>query len=195
MKSLRLFEAVCLTLVAMLIVNFCFYVFIKKQKSIVPELKLNFFNNKTINKTKIINKTVTDCDKKLLGNISIIETSNYTNLFSKKISHLMNIEGYEFLKYLKIGGSFKPKNCFAHKMALVIPFKNRHQNLNRFLLNMHPFLQRQLLSYTIFVVEQANDQLFDKGILMNAAYLEIKKNYKNIFDCIMLHDVDLLPTG
>jgi hypothetical protein len=189
MKSLRLFEAMCLTLVAMLIVNFCFYLFIKKQKSIVLELKLNFFNNKTINKTKIINKTVTDCD------ISIIETSNYTNLFSKKISHLMNIEGYEFLKYLKIGGSFKPKNCFAHKMALVIPFKNRHQNLNRFLLNMHPFLQRQPLSYTIFVVEQANDQLFNKGILMNAAYLEIKKNYKNIFDCIMLHDVDLLPTG
>jgi hypothetical protein len=187
MKSLRLFEAICLTLVAMLIVNFCLYEFIKKQKSIVLELKLNFFNNKT----KIINNTVTDCDKKLLGNISIIESSNYTNLFSKK----MNIGGYEFLKYLKIGGSFKPKNCFAHKMALVIPFKNRHQNLNRFLLNMHPFLQRQLLSYTIFVVEQANDQPFNKGILMNAAYLEIKKNYNNIFDCIMLHDVDLLPTG
>ena len=42
---------------------------------------------------------------------------------------------------------------------------------------MHPFLQRQELGYTIFVVEQQNDQLFNKGILMNAAFKEINRNF------------------
>ncbi len=60
---------------------------------------------------------------------------------------------------------------------------------------MHPFLQRQELGYTIFVVEQQNDQLFNKGILMNAAFKEINKNFLNEFDCILFHDVDLIPSG
>jgi hypothetical protein len=60
---------------------------------------------------------------------------------------------------------------------------------------MHPFLQRQELGYTIFVVEQQNDQLFNKGILMNAAFKEINRNFLNEFDCILFHDVDLIPSG
>ena len=60
---------------------------------------------------------------------------------------------------------------------------------------MHPFLQRQELGYTIFVVEQTGDQLFNKGILMNTAFKEIKKNYDNQFECILFHDIDLIPSG
>ncbi len=67
---------------------------------------------------------------------------------------------------------------------------------------MHPFLQRQELEYQIFIVEQSNDQPFNKGILMNAGFLEIMRlqssqiNLKNVtfsFDCVVFHDVDLLP--
>lgn len=102
---------------------------------------------------------------------------------------------FEFLKHLQIGGRFRPQYCLArHRVAFVIPYKNRLKNLNQFLLNMHPFLQRQEISYNLFVVEQANDQLFNKGILMNAAFKEIKKNYPNEFDCILFHDVDLIPS-
>ena len=61
---------------------------------------------------------------------------------------------------------------------------------------MHPFLQRQELNYTIFVVEQTNSGIFNKGILMNAAFNEIlvKNNFNNQFDCVIYHDVDMLPT-
>ena len=186
-KGFRLFEIICLILLIMLFVNYILYEFFKRKKITDFKLKIIFSKNKS---TKI---TIIDCEPKLLGNISIKEASNKTNPFSKNISLLINIKEYNFLKNLKNGGSFKPKKCSRHKLALVIPFKNRTNNLNQFLLNMHPLLQRQHITYTIFVVEQANNQRFNKGIIMNAAYLEIKRIYKNRFDCIMLHDVDLLP--
>jgi hypothetical protein len=72
---------------------------------------------------------------------------------------------------------------------------------------MHPFLQKQLLEYQIFVVEQSSGDLFNKGILMNGGFMEImelsnfKTNIQSVnftehifpFDCVIFHDVDLLP--
>ena len=111
---------------------------------------------------------------------------------------------------LSINGSWQPTNCIArHRIAIVIPYKDRPNDLNYFLVNMHPFLQKQQLEYQIFVAEQSNDQLFNKGILMNAAFLEAMsltrnksklnridfENSKFKFDCVVFHDVDLLPEG
>ncbi len=112
----------------------------------------------------------------------------------------------EFAEYLEMGGIYKPHGCEArHRVAIIIPFKNRLLNLNLFIYHMHPILQRQQLEYRIFVVEQYNDELFNKGVLNNAAFLEIFKMYNltvdlnNLmnfpFDCIVYHDVDLLPEG
>lgn len=54
------------------------------------------------------------------------------------------------------GGRFRPQHCQArHKVALVVPFRNRESQLPLFLQHMHPFLQRQELAYTIFIVEQS----------------------------------------
>jgi hypothetical protein len=107
-------------------------------------------------------------------------------------------------------GRWRPALCQArHRVAIIIPYKNRLDNLNYFLTHMHPFLQRQELEYQVFVVEQANDQLFNKGILMNAGFLEIMQLVSNAsnkinlssenrdfpFDCVIFHDVDLLPEG
>lgn len=103
-------------------------------------------------------------------------------------------------------GRFKPVNCLPrHRLAIIIPYKNRLDQLKYFLNHMHPFLQNQQLEYQIFVVEQSNDQIFNKGILMNAGFLEILKLNKTklnkidfkkqyfTFDCVIFHDVDLLP--
>ncbi|XP_055349117.1 beta-1,4-N-acetylgalactosaminyltransferase bre-4-like [Paramacrobiotus metropolitanus] len=57
--------------------------------------------------------------------------------------------------------------------------------------NLHPVLQRQQLEYTIFVVEQSGTGVFNKGILFNAAYMEI--NATRRFDCFVFHDVDVYP--
>jgi hypothetical protein len=117
---------------------------------------------------------------------------------------------FNFNNYTQLNGRWLPIKCKArHRVAIIIPYKNRLENLNYFLNHMHPFLQRQELEYQIFVVEQSNDQLFNKGILMNSGFLEIMslaenktalsqieiQNVSLPFDCVIFHDVDLLPEG
>ena len=54
-----------------------------------------------------------------------------------------------------LGGSWKPSNCTSrHRIAVVVPYRDRQQHLRIFLRHMHPFLQRQMLDYTIYIVEQ-----------------------------------------
>lgn len=53
------------------------------------------------------------------------------------------------------GGHQAPLDCRArYKIAIIVPYRDRLSNLCTFLLNMHPFLTKQQLDYTIFIVEQ-----------------------------------------
>lgn len=52
-------------------------------------------------------------------------------------------------------GNQEPLDCLAkYKIAIIVPYRDRLSNLCTFLLNMHPFLTKQQLDYTIFIVEQ-----------------------------------------
>jgi len=58
---------------------------------------------------------------------------------------------------LYIGGSWEPASCIArHRVAVIVPFRDREEHLQAFLNILHPMLQRQLLQYTVFVAEQVN---------------------------------------
>jgi len=58
---------------------------------------------------------------------------------------------------LDSGGSWKPISCIArHRVAVIVPFRDREEHLRAFLGLIHPMLQRQLLHYTIFVAEQVH---------------------------------------
>ncbi|XP_063878177.1 beta-1,4-N-acetylgalactosaminyltransferase bre-4-like [Scylla paramamosain] len=93
---------------------------------------------------------------------------------------------------LTLGGYYQPENCTArHKVAIIIPYRNRASHLTAFVHHMHPFLQRQQLEYAIYVVEQAGDSSFNRGMLLNVGVVEALKQHA--FDCLVLHDVDLLP--
>ena len=63
--------------------------------------------------------------------------------------------------------------------------------MKMFLHHMHPIFQRQLLDYTIFVIEQSPKEDFNRGALMNVGYTEALK--LDDFDCFAFHDVDLVP--
>lgn len=53
------------------------------------------------------------------------------------------------------GGRSSPSWCTARqRVAVIVPYRNRPFHLEIFLRVIHPFLQRQLLNYTIFIVEQ-----------------------------------------
>ena len=59
-------------------------------------------------------------------------------------------------KRLKIGGKHKPSECKSrYKLAIVVPYRQRKNQLQIFLKYMHPFLQRQQLEYTMFIIEQS----------------------------------------
>jgi hypothetical protein len=140
------------------------------------------------------NNLCAEIPRGLLGHFEIQEPPNTFKSFSSKVTG-----NYSFLNGLQSGGSWRPKNCQARdRIAIVLPYRNREDNLNWWLYNMHPFLQRQELDYSVFVVEQMFHEKFNKGILMNAAFkLIFDRNITNSpkYDCIFYHDVDMIPTG
>ncbi|CAG5124598.1 unnamed protein product [Candidula unifasciata] len=90
------------------------------------------------------------------------------------------------------GGRYKPQDCVArHRVAIIIPYRNRDKHLKILLQNLHPMLARQQLDYGIYVVEQALPGKFNRAMLMNIGYVEAMKRYD--YQCAIFHDVDLVP--
>ncbi|XP_022256351.1 beta-1,4-galactosyltransferase 3-like [Limulus polyphemus] len=59
---------------------------------------------------------------------------------------------------LRLGGAWSPPTCkSSHRVAVIIPFRDRKEHLLILLSYLHPLLQRQLLDYRIFVVEQVSN--------------------------------------
>ena len=53
------------------------------------------------------------------------------------------------------GGSWRPRDCKSRQMvAILVPYRDRLDDLRLFLPNLHGFLKRQLIHYTIFLIEQ-----------------------------------------
>ncbi|CAF0914344.1 unnamed protein product [Adineta ricciae] len=103
-----------------------------------------------------------------------------------------NIIEQQVGKLLHAGGHFVPTTCRSEqRVALIVCYRKREQHLRMFLDNIHPFLQKQNLDYTIFVVNQHGNEDFNRAALFNVGYLEAMKLYP--FDCFIFHDVDLLP--
>ncbi|XP_029635517.2 beta-1,4-N-acetylgalactosaminyltransferase bre-4 [Octopus sinensis] len=93
---------------------------------------------------------------------------------------------------LRSGGSWKPAHCISrHRVAIIIPYRDRHQHLLTLLYHLLPMLRRQQLDFRIFVVEQQGNETFNKGRIMNAAFKEALKLFT--FHCCIFHDVDLIP--
>lgn len=80
------------------------------------------------------------------------------------------------------------------KMAVIIAYRDRASHLIEFL-RVFPSIvnkDRELpIDYHIFVIEQANDRLFNKGKLFNAGFLLTKDDY----DYFCFHDVDMMPVS
>ncbi|XP_076357697.1 beta-1,4-N-acetylgalactosaminyltransferase bre-4-like [Tachypleus tridentatus] len=93
---------------------------------------------------------------------------------------------------LQPGGAWSPSSCKSrHRVAIIIPFRDRHEHLMILLYHLHPLLQRQQLDYKIYVVEQYGNDTFNKGVLMNAGVRESLN--ERTYDCYVFHDVDMIP--
>ncbi|KAF2345003.1 Galactosyltransferase N-terminal, partial [Trinorchestia longiramus] len=90
------------------------------------------------------------------------------------------------------GGCWSPRYCTArYTVAIIVPVRDRKEQEWAFLLHMHPFLQRQQLNYTIFIVEQTKGSLFNRAKLLNVGFLTATQT--TTYDCVVFHDVDMLP--
>ncbi|XP_004428420.1 PREDICTED: beta-1,4-galactosyltransferase 1 [Ceratotherium simum simum] len=93
---------------------------------------------------------------------------------------------------VKVGGRHTPKDCVSpHKVAIIIPFRNRQEHLKYWLYYLHPILQRQQLDYGIYVINQAGESTFNRAKLLNVGFQEALKDYD--YNCFVFSDVDLIP--
>ncbi|XP_049875926.1 beta-1,4-N-acetylgalactosaminyltransferase bre-4-like [Pectinophora gossypiella] len=123
-------------------------------------------------------------------------TTDSDNVFVKEMMTLnttrIQVSLDEVFPMVQSGGYYKPPDCHSkHKVAILVPYRNRTRNLTVFLFNIHPFLMNQKLEYRIFVIEQVGFGKFNKGRLFNAGFKEMKKYGE--WKCVVFHDVDLLP--
>ncbi|GAA6078049.1 beta-1,4-galactosyltransferase 6, partial [Tachysurus ichikawai] len=67
---------------------------------------------------------------------------------------------------MQFGGHWKPKDCRPHwKVAVLIPFRNRHEHLPILFQHLAPMLQRQRLQFAFYVIEQVCAQQFCTVVL------------------------------
>ncbi|XP_058530107.1 beta-1,4-galactosyltransferase 3-like [Ochotona princeps] len=93
---------------------------------------------------------------------------------------------------VKPGGQYWPPDCWTrYHTAVVVPYYGQAQHLQHLLFHLHPFLQRQQLHYTIYVVNQVNSTAFSRSRLRNVGFREAMQDED--WDCVFLHDVNVLP--
>jgi GT2 family glycosyltransferase len=76
----------------------------------------------------------------------------------------------------------------GHKLSLIIPYRQREEALKTIIPALEGYLPKQIQDYEIIVVEQNDDQLFNKGLLNNIGFLLTEDS-----DYVCFHDVDLIP--
>ncbi|XP_058928773.1 beta-1,4-galactosyltransferase 1 isoform X2 [Kogia breviceps] len=93
---------------------------------------------------------------------------------------------------VKVGGRYTPEDCISpHKVAIIIPFRNRQEHLKYWLYYLHPILQHQQLDYGVYVINQAGESMFNRAKLLNVGFKEALKDYD--YNCFVFSDVDLIP--
>ena len=76
------------------------------------------------------------------------------------------------------------------KLGIIVPYRNRPDQLEVFIEHMETYLADKDLRYEIFIVDQDNAKQFNRGILLNIGYIYAKKIRCNY---LVFHDVDMLP--
>ncbi|RUS86467.1 hypothetical protein EGW08_005782 [Elysia chlorotica] len=76
-----------------------------------------------------------------------------------------------------------------HSMCVLVPFRDRFEELMEFVPHMNKFLLRQNIAHELVVINQLDKFRFNRASLINVGFLETRGNC----DYIAMHDVDLLP--
>eukprot|EP00747_Dinoflagellata_sp_TGD_P086803 gnl/TRDRNA2_/TRDRNA2_163422_c1_seq2.p1 gnl/TRDRNA2_/TRDRNA2_163422_c1~~gnl/TRDRNA2_/TRDRNA2_163422_c1_seq2.p1 ORF type:complete len:1074 (+),score=210.53 gnl/TRDRNA2_/TRDRNA2_163422_c1_seq2:289-3222(+) len=87
----------------------------------------------------------------------------------------------------------RPALSNSKSIAMIVPFRDRGKHLVRFKESIARLASTWVnYSFTIVVVEQYDNALFNRGYLFNAGFQAALASERP-FDCVVIHDVDLLP--
>lgn len=78
-----------------------------------------------------------------------------------------------------------------HKLAVLVPYRDREQHLAKLLSRIDKYLMAQGRSFTIFVIEQSAQYLFNRGALLNIGFQLL---HGSDCDHFAFQDVDTIPT-
>lgn len=78
-----------------------------------------------------------------------------------------------------------------HKLGIIVPYRDRSDQLERFLKCIKEFFRTKNLSCVTIVSEQMDELSFNRGALLNIGFLKAKELG---CDYVAFHDVDMLPT-
>jgi len=76
-----------------------------------------------------------------------------------------------------------------HKLCIIVPFRDRFEELLEFAPYMKTFLDKQGVEHEMWVVNQADKLRFNRAYLINVGFHESSSKC----DYMAMHDVDLLP--
>ncbi|KAK6049079.1 N-acetyllactosaminide 3-alpha-galactosyltransferase, partial [Cooperia oncophora] len=78
----------------------------------------------------------------------------------------------------------------THKLCVIVPYRNREQELSEFAPHMFKFLRNQGIDHYLMVMNQTDELRFNRASLINVGWLECDRLG---CDYMVMHDVDLLP--
>ncbi|UJR10652.1 hypothetical protein I4U23_014847 [Adineta vaga] len=76
-----------------------------------------------------------------------------------------------------------------HRLAVIVPFRNRSSELEQFLPHMNAYLHVQAIDHIFMIINQSDTHRFNRAALINIGFIESR----TVVDYIVMHDIDLLP--
>nr|XP_033782922.1 beta-1,4-galactosyltransferase 7 [Geotrypetes seraphini] len=86
-------------------------------------------------------------------------------------------------------GASEQLSWAPHRLAVLVPYRQRFEELLAFVPHLHGFLGRQKVRHRILILNQVDRLRFNRASLINAGF----KESGNDTDYVVMHDVDLLP--
>ncbi|CAH8550887.1 unnamed protein product [Heterobilharzia americana] len=144
-------------------------------------------------------------------------STSYINVYNDLVT---NVSGWRWGpsdSYVCPLWDHSEENPAVHRLAILVPFRDRFTELQEFIPHLESFLNNQKVRHTFFIINQVDDLRFNRGALLNVGALEslqsevngvivesiVEKNsvYQSSSRCLKLpytnylalHDVDLLP--
>lgn len=77
-----------------------------------------------------------------------------------------------------------------NKLGIIVPYRNRPNNLNTFYNHMTEYFSNKDIRYEIFIIDQDNAKQFNRGKLLNIGFKYAEKAKCNY---VVFHDIDMLP--